>query len=280
MVRILITGAKGMLGEDLSNYLSEKYEIIQTDIEELDITSLNECVKIVKASKPIFIINCAAYTLVDKAEEEKEKVFAINSTGAKNVAIASEEIKAHLIHISTDYVFDGMKNALYVEEDTTNPINIYGASKLKSEEEIKKISSRYVILRISWLFNTQKKNFFTTILELTKRQKIIHAVDDEISTPTYTIHLCKQIGKIIKKGCTGLYHSSNEGYCSRYEYAKEIVDIAKIQDVKIVPVKAGYFKLLAKRPPFSALENKRLKEERLNLMPDWKIAIRECIKVL
>ena len=280
MKRILITGAKGMLGEDLSDYLLDKCEVIKTDVEELDITDLDLCIKTVREIKPEFIINCAAYTLVDKAEEEQEKALAINSKGARNIAIASQEIKAHLISIGTDYIFDGLKGKPYVEDDLPHPINFYGASKLKGEEEIKKISTQYTILRISWLFNGKRRNFFTTILDLMKREKILNAVDDEISTPTYTIHLCQQIEKIIEKGCTGIYHSSNEGYCSRYEYALEIIKSAKIKDVNVIPVETGYFKLLAKRPPFSALENKRLKDAGLNIMPDWKSAVGECLKMV
>jgi dTDP-4-dehydrorhamnose reductase len=255
-MRILVTGAKGMLGADLVPVLEgEGHQVTATDIEELDITVPDRIKEVVRIARPEIIINCAAYTRVDKAEKEPDKAFLINGKGAENIALVCREFSVDLCHLSTDYVFDGEKEKPYAPADRTGPINTYGASKLAGEDSIQRIWERSTIIRTSWLYGKYGKNFVLTILDLAKDQNEIRVVDDQIGSPTWTVSLARVLSKIIKTGKFGIYHVTDEtdGGISWHRFAEEIVKLANL-DCRVIPVRSTEFPRMAKRPKNSVLD--------------------------
>ncbi|MDG1393423.1 MAG: dTDP-4-dehydrorhamnose reductase, partial [Flavobacteriaceae bacterium] len=234
MRNVLVTGSNGQLASCIKD-LAKQYEdldFIYTDYKELDICDLNQVNTFFKSNKKIdYCINCAAYTAVDKAESDVEKAFEINANGAKNLAIACSEFDAILIQISTDFVFDGEKKEPYTETDVAKPISVYGASKLQGEIEIKQTLETYFILRTSWLYSEHGANFMKTMLKLAETRDEISVVSDQIGTPTYAGDLADVILKIISSKNTnfGLYHYSNEGVASWYDFAKTIFEASHTQ---------------------------------------------------
>jgi dTDP-4-dehydrorhamnose reductase len=280
-MRIVIIGANGQLGSDLSLVLSEYKPICLThqDIEVVDQESVR---KVFKRYKPQIIINTSAFHNVALCEREPLKAFQVNALGVRNLVENALLYKATLVHISTDYVFDGKKKRPYIEKDCPSPINIYGISKLAGEYIIRNILKKYFIIRTSALFGlhlcrAKKTNFVDTMLRLYKEGKEIKVVCDEFTSPTYSLDLANQIKEIIKTKHYGIFHVSNHGVCSWYEFAKTIFDFLKIK-VKVIPIKAEDFDRKVKRPHFSALENRRLKELGLDRMRYWKIALRDYLK--
>ena len=270
-MKILVLGSNGMLGTDLMKELEKtSYEAIGFDRVQIDITSKKDFGKIDEIN-PDIVINCAAYTRVDKAEEEKEECYNINSNGARNVATYCREKGIALVHISTDYVFDGDKEGYY-ENDKKNPINYYGKTKAEAENAIIKILEKYYIVRTSWLFGKSGKNFVDTISKLSKKEKEIKVVNDQIGSPTYTVDLTKGIiGIINRKERYGIYHLTNSGTCSWFDFAKEIV---KIKEYKcaIIPIESENKSGKAKRPHFSTLKNTKVPKLR-----NWKKALKEYL---
>jgi dTDP-4-dehydrorhamnose reductase len=255
-MRILVTGAKGMLGKDLIPVLRAKnHHVIATDIEELDITDLDQVYRIGRQSRPEVVVNCAAYTQVDKAEEEADKAFAINELGARNIATACRDLGADICHVSTDYVFDGEKRKPYAPDDETNPINTYGASKLAGENAIRQICDRFYIVRTSWLYGKNGRNFVYTILDLAKNRKEIRVVDDQIGSPTWTVTLSRVLSELIGTKRYGIYHVTDEteGGISWFRFAQEIVKLNQLE-MKVIPIKTKDFPLLAKRPKKTVLD--------------------------
>jgi len=274
-MRILVAGARGMLGTDLVCICEEKgHEVFATDIEELDITQPAFLSKMIGDICPDVVINCAAYTDVDKAEEEPEKALLINGIGVKNLALVCEELDIDLCHISTDYVFDGTKDGPYTPDDTPNPINAYGHSKLAGEKSIREIMKKFYIIRTSWLYGKYGKNFVFTVLDLAKKQSEIKIVDDQIGSPTWTVTLARVITDIIGTKRYGLYHATDEteGGISRYEFAREIVKIAGL-DANVIPVKTEKFPLPAKRPKISVLGLTTIRLILNEDLPSWKQSV-------
>ena len=281
-IRIAILGSTGQLGSDIVEVFSkeEKFEIIPLSHRDLDVTS-EESVKKLEELKPDIIINATGYTNVDKAEIEINEAFKVNSHGALYIAKVSSKIDAINIYISTDFVFDGNKNSPYIEEDIPNPINVYGASKYLGEIFTKNYSKRYYIIRVASLFgknsSRQKGNFIDKIIEKAKNNEEIKVVDDIIMSPTYTKDVANVLKEFIKiQPEFGIYHMVNEGYCSWYELAKEVFNNLNI-NAKLYPIKSEELNLIAKRPKFSALENKNIKKLGLK-MPDWKDAVYRYLK--
>ncbi len=281
--KILVTGSKGQLGQCLkeaSAFYEETVLFVFTSQKELDITKSNQVFDYFKTHNFDYCINCAAYTAVDKAEREKEKAFNINVTGVKNLAKACLESETTLIHISTDFVFDGQNCKAYKEDSITNPISVYGRTKLEGENVIQSILNKYYIIRTSWLYSEFGNNFVKTILNLSLSKKEIDVVDDQIGTPTYAKDLTKVILKIVKeKKQYGLYHYSNEGIATWYDFAKAIFEIKKIQ-LKINPVDSEKFKTEALRPNFSLLNKSKIRENFKISIPYWKESLCECLKKL
>ena len=275
-MKILVTGSQGQLGEDII-YLFTKYNLqcIGTTRTEMDITDFKSVEMTLRKHKPDIIIHCAAYTLVDKAEIEKEECYKVNVIGTKNIVKLCKELNCKLVYISTDYVFDGKKNRPYETNDSTNPINYYGETKKDAEDIIKSNLKKYFIIRVSWLFSRCGKNFVNTIIRLSEEKSEIKIVSDQKGSPTYTLDLAEFIYKLLEvsKVEYGIYHFTNKGICSWYEFA---IEIKKILDIKtiFIPISTSEFKSMALRPKYSALKQ----EVELINTRSWQAALEEALK--
>jgi dTDP-4-dehydrorhamnose reductase len=254
-MKILIIGSGSMLARDLIPVLKENNEIILLSKQDMDITQKDAVIKNIKGNAPDIVINCAAYTKVDAAEEERDRAFQVNGIGVQNLAVACAEMQIPLCHISTDYVFDGKKNKPYTPFDAPNPLNIYGESKLAGEKYIQWILNKFYIVRTSGLYGRGDNNFVMTILRLAKEQQTVKVVTDQICSPTSTLNLSAGIKKLIENGSFGIYHvtdDSGDGI-SWFDYAREIVSMAGIR-AEIIPITSGEFPRPAKRPVYSVLD--------------------------
>lgn len=269
---IWLIGNKGMLGNDVEKLLKEQGLTYWTSDKEIDIGDYKALEKFGKDKKIKWVINCAGYTKVDKAEEEIDEAFRINKDGVRNIALFSAKRQIRLIHISTDYVFDGRKKrtAGYREDDKTDPLNIYGKSKFAGEEEIKKISEEYFIIRTAWLYGKQGNNFVYIVLRFFKQKDLLKVVEDQWGSPTYTVDLAKAIFEIIEDDsvCYGIYHFTNEGMTNWYEFARTIYKKAKRvgliegnKKVVIQPIKTEDYPAAAERPRYSVLSKEKVKRE-------------------
>ena len=278
-MKILITGSNGMLGQDLIEVLKDNHKLILTTSKTLDITDKKHVIDFISDSKPDLVINSAAYTDVDGCETNQDIAYAVNGGGVKNLALACSEVDCPLVHISTDYVFNGDNTYPWVEDDEIGPISVYGKSKLQGEEAIHEILDKFYILRTSWLYGTNGKNFPKTMLELAKYHSEITVVYDEVGTPTYTLDLAKAISKLIETDKYGVYHLTNSGQCSWCEFARYIFEIADV-DVKVIPVTASEFSRPAPRPHYSVLENKNWIKNGFKPLRSYKNAIKEYIELI
>lgn len=259
---VLVTGASGQLGTALKSIEGKHSEIkfVFVSSSDLDITDKYSIQTVFEKEKPDFCINAAAYTAVDKAESEPEKAFDINVKGAKNLAEICRDCNVTLLHVSTDFVFDGNKNIPYTEEDTTNPQSVYGQTKLDGEQAIKGVFGHYFIIRTSWLYSCFGNNFMKTMLRLAKERTSISVVNDQIGTPTHAVDLAEALIKIITSGkkAYGIYHFSNEGIASWYDLAKKIFEINNVTiDLQAIP--SSQFPTPAKRPKYSVLDKTKIK---------------------
>ncbi len=296
-MRILITGACGMLGRDLVEVLSEGQELYLLDVERfspslssqfstltLDITDSAKTYKEVTKINPDIVIHCAAYTDVDGCETSRDLTFRINALGTRNIALACQRFDIELLYISTDFVFNGEKGEPYLEFDRPDPQSIYAKSKYWGELYVNSLLNRFYIVRSSWLFGKNGKNFVTTILSLAKQKKEIEIVNDQISSPTYTKDLARAIARLIeteRKDSTtraslyGIWHITNSGQCSWYEFATEI-----LQDsgVRVKPITSEELNRPARRPKFSVLENGVWKLQGWKSLRHWKEALKDYLK--
>lgn len=275
-MKVLITGSNGMLGHDLIDVLNDKHELILTTSKTLDITDKEHTVEFIKENKPDIVINSAAYTDVDGCEENRERAFSVNGEGVRNLAIGCREADCPLVHISTDYVFNGKNDTPWVEDDEISPISVYGKSKLEGEQAIQEILDKFFIVRTAWLYGVNGGNFPKTMLELAKTHDELTVVYDEVGTPTYTPDLAEAIGKLIETDYYGIYHITNSGSCSWCEFAKYIFEIAGV-DVKVTPVTASEFARPAPRPSYSVLNNKRWADNGFEPLRSYKEAIKDYL---
>ena len=277
-MKILITGSGSMLAQDLKSVLGENNEIIPLSRQKMDITQKDAVIKNTKSNAPDIVINCAAYTKVDTAEEEREKAFHVNGIGVQNLAVACAEMQIPLCHISTDYVFDGRKNKPYTPFDAANPLNIYGESKLAGEKYIQWILNKFYIVRTSGLYGRGDNNFVMTILKLAKERRTVKVVTDQICSPTSTLNLSAGIKKLIESGSFGIYHitdDSGDGI-SWFDYAREIVSTAGIS-TEIIPVTSEEFPRPAKRPAYSVLDTE-ITRLAINYTPEKReVALRKFL---
>lgn len=271
-MKILVTGAKGMLGRDLCPMLEDNdYEVIETDIETLDITNELQVTQVLKNEMPDYVIHCAAYTNVDKAEEDFSTAEKINSKGTENLAKACNANNIVLIYISTDYVFDGKKQTPYLPDDKTNPINNYGLTKLHGEEAVKKYCNKYYIARTSWLYGHHGKNFVETMISL-KDKPELKVVDDQTGCPTWTVDLSDAIISLIEEEPDyGIYHTCGGGHTTWYGFAKEIFNMSGLE-VNLIPCATKEFPRPAKRPVCSIMDNN-------GLLRNWKLALKDYIEL-
>ncbi|MEA3305285.1 MAG: dTDP-4-dehydrorhamnose reductase [Candidatus Omnitrophota bacterium] len=293
--RILITGSSGMLGMDLTFLLGDKYDVICADIVKrnnpyceiknfmlCDITNKQTAIDTVKQSKADVVVHAAAWADVDACELDEEKAMKVNAEGAHNIALGCKESKAALFYIGSDFVFDGDKDGAYKEEDKTNPLNVYGMSKLKGEEFIKRELDRYFIVRTSWLFGRNGRNFVDIILDKAERKEELKVVADQFGCPTYTVDLSKALKKLISIALTngnlgGVYHFSNSGSCSWYKYAQEIMRISGKNNVKLTPIISSELNRPAIRPGISILDTGKYSQVCKEKPRDWALALEDYL---
>jgi dTDP-4-dehydrorhamnose reductase len=269
-MKILVTGAKGMLGQDLCPILEDSGAfVIETDVDSLDITNSKKVFEVLKSEKPDMVIHCAAYTNVDKAEDDLKTAELINVNGTENIAEACAKLDITLVYISTDYVFDGDGVEPYTTEDLPNPINNYGATKYEGEEAIRSLCEKYYVVRTSWLYGHHGKNFVETMLSLADRQEV-KVVDDQVGCPTWTVELANGIVKLFSKPY-GTYHVCGSGFTTWYGFAKEIFAQSNL-DVNLQPCTTEEFPRPAKRPKFSVMEND-------GICRKWQLALKDYLEL-
>ncbi len=270
---ILILGANGMFGQDAVTLFRQwGYKVIAAAKSDVDISNAQNVENFFAENSFDYVINAAAYTKVDDAELEKDLAFLINQIGAKNVAEAANKKSIPLVFISTDYVFDGEKSEQHFPQDKTNPINVYGASKLAGEKEVAMASSKYYIARTSWLYGKNGKNFVDTMINLGQKNSSIKVVSDQFGCPTYTYDLAFGIRRLLEESKPfGIYHICNSGVTTWFDFAKKIFEIANLR-VEVVPVKTEEFPRPAKRPKFSAMNND-------GILRNWELALKDYLKI-
>ena len=279
-MKFFITGVNGQLGYDVKRELLERgyTDILAPTRVDLDITNEDAVKKMIREYRPSVIFHCAAYTAVDKAEEEQEKCYQVNVLGTKYLTEAAKEMDAKIIYISTDYVFDGTKEGLYQVEDKVNPVNYYGKTKYLGENFVSKYEN-HIIVRISWVFGINGKNFIRTMLNLAESHKELNVVCDQIGSPTYTKDLAGLLVNMFLSNVKGLYHVTNEGYCSWYEFAEFIFKESR-KKVKVHPILTKDYKTIAKRPLNSKLSKESLDDIGMKRLPEWQDAVKRYIREL
>lgn len=279
-MKILITGCDGQLGKELTKILStnEKYILTTTNKKTLDICNFNAVNKFIKKNKFEVVINCAAYTKVDLCEDNEELAFSINALGAKNLAVACEKMGTKLFYISTDYVFDGENISPYREYDLTNPMSIYGKSKVLGELYTQMFSSKYFIIRTAWLYG-DGDNFIKTMMNLSKTKSNIDVVNDQFGSPTSTKDLANCIINLMNTELYGIYNGTCKGVCSWYEFACKIFKLTNI-NININPIASEDFQTRAPRPKFSVLDNFMLRLNDLDNFRTWEEALEEYLETL
>ena len=280
MKKIIVTGCNGQLGRAVNLFFKENQDIsfVNTDVGELDITNIDKVMELAREVQPYAIINCAAHTGVDACETEYDKAFKINAIGPRNLSIAARETGAKLMHISTDYVFDGKGTRPYVETDATNPQGAYGSTKLAGEEFVKDFAGRYFILRTAWLYG-DGKNFAKTMLRLSESNDKVRVVGDQFGSPTSASELTKAINALLFTENYGLFHATCEGSCSWAEFAGEVFRLAG-KSTAVEAITTEEFGAPAPRPAYSILENRMFKLTTDFMFADWHDAIAEYMKTL
>ena len=274
---VLVLGAGGQLGQSL-RFIANDYPEIQFHFFsrlDLDITNELGLKSIFNSLRPNFCVNASAYTAVDKSESEQDQAYLINVEGVKNIAQICQDFDTTLIHVSTDFVFDGSKNSPYTEDDATNPQGVYGKTKREGELEIIRILKKHFIIRTSWLYSQFNTNFMKTMLRLAQDRDTISVVNDQIGTPTHAVDLANVIIKVILSSSTnyGIYHFSNEGKASWYDFAKKIFEVNKVK-INLKPISTSEFPTPAKRPKYSVLDKSKIKKEFNILIDQWEDSLK------
>ncbi|WP_326511637.1 dTDP-4-dehydrorhamnose reductase [Clostridium intestinale] len=285
-MKVLITGAKGQLGKQITNILRngqseigklpkeyENVEIIGVDVDVLDITDINAVRSYLTAVKPEIIINCAAYTNVDACESNEDLAFKINALGPRNLAIISNEVNAKVIHVSTDYVFSGEGTVPFKEYDETIPVSVYGKTKLAGEKFVREIADKYYIIRTAWLYGYEGSNFVYTIIKAGKEKGYLTVVDDQRGNPTNAEDLAHHMLKVAVTEEYGTYHCTGTGECSWYDFASKIIEFSNIE-CKVDPVTSNDYVRAAKRPSYSSLDNMMLRVTIGDEMRNWEDALK------
>jgi len=280
-MKILITGANGQLGRELHASLERQLpgQTVYTDVEQLDITDARQVEDFISTGGFTHIVNCAAYTAVDKAESDQTMCYRINADAVCNLASSAAKTGCRVIHVSTDYVFDGRAHSPYRETDKVNPLSNYGASKRKGEMVLLSLCPDAIIIRTAWLYSTTGHNFVKTMLKLGRENKEIRVVSDQIGTPTYASDLAEAIVGILKsrQWTPGIFHFTDEGVCSWYDFTKAIFRYAGIKNCKIVPINTEDYPTAAVRPPYSVLDKTTIKKTYGIEIPHWEESLALCI---
>jgi len=286
MRRLLVIGAKGMLGRDLVNTLrfsfrpDQDWEILGWDIDEIDIQEENTTVTKIESIQPQIVINIAAYTDVDGCESNEEKAFAVNAEGMKHVALGALRCSAKVVYLSTDYVFDGEKKEPYEEEDPPHPLNVYGRSKLKGEQYVQELMEDSLIIRSQWLYGRHGKNFVSSILREAREKRVVSIVDDQTGLPTYTVDLATAISALIQRRARGIFHVANSDPCTWFTFGQAILKLSGMMEVKVIPISTKELGRPAARPLYSVLSTQKLRREISMTLRPWSQALREYVKSL
>lgn len=277
-MKILVTGANGQLGREIT-LLPEQpgIEIIGFGRDRLDITDMEQCRRVIGAHRPDAVIHCAAHTAVDLAESEPDAAYRVNAYGTRNVAVAAEEIGAKLVYISTDYVFDGRGSQPYREYDRTDPQSVYGKSKLAGELLAQTLCRRYFIVRTSWVYGKYGSNFVKTMLRLAGERDRLKVVHDQVGSPTYTLDLAEFLLELVQTDYYGIYHASNTGVCSWYEFAKAIFEERGLR-VEVEPCTTADYPRPAPRPAYSVLDHGAIRIHGLKPLRPWRDALRHYLQ--
>lgn len=279
-MKVLVTGVRGQLGYDVVNELEKRgIEAVGVDIQEMDITDAESVNKVITEAAPDAVIHCAAYTAVDAAEDNVELCRKVNAEGTQNIADVCKELDIKMIYISTDYVFDGQGETPWEPGDERQPLNVYGQTKYEGELAVQNTLEKYFIVRIAWVFGLNGKNFIKTMLNLGKTRNHLTVVNDQYGSPTYTYDLAKLLVDMVLTEKYGVYHATNEGICTWYEFACEIFRQAGLQ-VEVTPVSAAEYPAKAKRPSNSRMSKDKLTENGFERMPAWQDALGRYLAVL
>lgn len=280
MKKIIVTGCNGQLGREINRFYAgdNNIQLINTDVDELDITNVDAVMSLAKEVKPYAIVNCAAYTAVDACESNQDLAFKVNTIGPRNLAIAARETGAKFLHVSTDYVFDGTKETPYYESDPTCPQSVYGKTKAEAEKIVQQMADRYFILRTAWLYG-DGKNFAKIMLRLSETNEMVKVVGDQFGTPTSAYELTKGIDSLLFTDNYGLFHATCEGSCNWAEFATEIFRLAG-KSTKVQAITTAEYGAPANRPAHSILENYMFKMTNGYLFADWHDAIEKYLKEL
>jgi len=283
-VKILITGAEGMLGADLRKALAPEHELTLTDIVgdamPLDITDADRTSAVIAERRPDLVIHAAAYTDVDGCERDPDRAFLVNSDGTRNVAAACRQIGAAIVYVSTDFVFDGEKGEPYTEADTPNPINHYGASKLAGENHVRDLCPQHFIVRTAWLYGERGRSFPRTIINAAKARNELRVIADQIGSPTFTADLSLAVRDLIADPCCGTYHITNKGSCSWYELAVRTLAFAGMNDVEVKPIKSEDWPSPTRRPACSVLSHLALERLGRDNLRGWEEALKDFVSRL
>lgn len=278
-MKVLITGAQGQLGTDMVLCLKRhpaKYQVFGYGRTDLDITDVSQVAKIFEQVKPDVVIHTAAYTQVDQAETDCDRAYSVNALGTRNLVGEAEKVGTKFVYISTDYVFDGQKGTPYSEADQTNPQSVYGQSKRAGEEFVLSLSSKYFIVRTSWVYGKYGANFVKTMLKMGNEKKPLKVVDDQFGSPTYTVDLASFLQQLIDTERYGIYHATNSGSSSWYEFAKEIFEVAGMQ-VELSPCTTKDFPRPAPRPAYSVLEHVGIQRSGFEDLRPWQEGLKDFL---
>ena len=279
-MKILVTGVKGQLGYDVVQEGEKRgLEMFGTDVDSMDITDAGQVRKVMEAYKPDGVIHCAAYTAVDAAEEHQEICRKINVNGTRTIAEVCRDMDIPLMYFSTDYVFDGQGENFWKEDDERQPLNVYGQMKYEGELAVQELVQKYFILRISWVFGVNGSNFIKTMLRLGKERGAVGVVSDQMGSPTYTYDLAKLVLDMFQTDKYGVYHVTNDGICSWYEFACEIFKQAGM-DVKVTPLTTAEYPAKAARPLNSRMSKDKLVNAGFQMLPSWQDALRRYLERL
>ncbi|MFM7277194.1 MAG: dTDP-4-dehydrorhamnose reductase [Microcystis aeruginosa] len=288
MKKVLLIGAKGQVGQELQVTLQSLGEVISIGREELDLTNSEKISQLIREIHPDYLVNAAAYTAVDKAETEPDLAYSINAIAPKIMAESAEKIQAKFLHISTDYVFDGRKNTPYLETDLTNPLGVYGQSKLRGEEEIKTVNSQAIILRTAWVYGSYgKSNFVKTMLRLGKEREELKVVVDQVGSPTWSKDIATAITQLLINvdNPAGIYNFTNSGVASWFDLTKAIFEEAKISGIplkiqRVIPITTAEYPTPAVRPAYSVLSGQKISQQLGYIPPYWRDSLKAMLNQL
>ena len=276
-MKILILGHRGMLGSDLYRLLKLFHEVTGADIDDFDITRSSDCLRIIEEGDPEVIINAAAYTNVDACETDRNRCFHVNAEGVGHLARICKERRSLLVHFSTDYVFDGRDRSPYEEDHPCQPLNAYGSSKYLGECYLREIAPEFLLIRTAWLYGRRGKNFVEAILSKAKEDGVLRVVDDQVGSPTGTADLAAAVRILVEGNHRGIFHVTNRGTCTWYDFARKIIELAGMGSVEIDPISSGELERKARRPGYSVLSTRKFSEVTGKTLRFWQVALEDYL---